>query len=282
MNRRSYAVGMSIAVVALLSLAQAGANAQTRRFRDGLVMAHKDVIIGSKLPRQIASVTVKEGDVVKEGELLIELDNEIEKLQVELARNRKKNDAPLRHAQVALAKARLDLKRLEKLKEDQVVSEIEFDRVKAQADLAAIEVDNQKFSQLEQELTFRLAQARLDQTRVNAPMDGICHKLFKHEGEYVDEREELVRLINIDKVNIDLRVPMTPETLRWLTVGKKARVVCELLAGKGVKPCTGEVTFVASVLDPASNTKLVRLVVDNPEHRLEPGMTVTVEFEVED
>ncbi len=264
-----------LTVLLIVLLACGGLRAEETVCRDALILAKTDIVLGSELRKKVARVPVKEDETVKEGQLLVELDNEAEKIRLDLARLRKENQNALEAARTAHEKAQVDLERVDDLYKKGGVSEFEFRKTKAQERLAAAEVANQQALLKEHELNYRMAQVQLEQTRITSPIDGRVLKLYKEPGEYVDEREEVVRLIDLKQVYVVVRLPQSQ--LGRVKKGDRTEVVCSE-CGDDAVTLEGEVEVVSPIIDPASKTFSVKLLLENEDEKLKPGLTATVKF----
>jgi len=78
-------------------------------------------------------------------------------------------------------------------------------------------------------------------------------------------------LVNVDRIKINLNVPEMD--VRFCRPGQEADVRVDAFPGKNLK---GAVDFVAYKADPATKTFPVRVLVENPGHKIRPGMIARV------
>lgn len=135
---------------------------------------------------QIARILVKEGDTVKEGDLLLELWNELHQAEVELAESQipeVENAARSACLQAAVAEREAD--RLVSLKDrgsasadqtDKAVTEAKAKEAQCDGARAAVEVSRGRLA---------VATAKLDQTRLFAPFDGVIAKINGEVSQFV-------------------------------------------------------------------------------------------------
>ncbi len=120
-----------------------------------------------------------------------------------------------------------------------------------------------------------LRQARVEHERgyIRSPIDGLVNNLHVEEGEFVDRGKPFVDLVNVDRIKIRVNVPELD--VRYLEVGQKAEVRVDAFPETRL---LGTVDFVPYKADPATKTFQVRVLIENPGHRIRPGMIVRVRF----
>jgi membrane fusion protein (multidrug efflux system) len=108
---------------------------------------------------------------------------------------------------------------------------------------------------------------------LKAPLTGTVNHLFVDEGEFVDKGKPFVDLVNVDKIKINVNVPELD--VRYLKVGQKTMVRVDAFQDRDL---LGVIDFVAYKADPATKTFHVKVIVDNPNHDIRPGMIARVAF----
>jgi multidrug efflux pump subunit AcrA (membrane-fusion protein)/YHS domain-containing protein len=102
---------------------------------------------------------------------------------------------------------------------------------------------------------------------VYAPIGGTVIEKNIRPGQYVKEGDALYLIADLNRVWLVLEV--YESELSWVRVGQSVQVTLEC---EPHKPLTGTVAFVEPVLTSASRTVRVRVIVDNQDARLKPGM----------
>jgi HlyD family secretion protein len=139
---------------------------------NGQMIPKTDVKISAYVPAKIVKLPVKEGDLVKKGQLLVQLDQTEFKAAVNQAK------AQLSSAQANLEQAQLVYDRQKGLFEKKLTSQEQYDAVSTELNLAQAQCD-QSVANLEQ------AEYNLSKTTMTAPMDGMVTALNAKEGEIV-------------------------------------------------------------------------------------------------
>ena len=128
------------------------------------------VKISAKVSGQILDLGVKEGDQVKKGQFLVQLDEEYYRAAVE------QNESNLKYAQAGFDKSKNEYDRSKKLFADNLISEAELDIAKSTYEQALAQVQ-------QYEAILKQAKDNLAKTTIYSPMDGIVSQLNKKVGE---------------------------------------------------------------------------------------------------
>ncbi len=121
------------------------------------------------------------------------------------------------------------------------------------------------------------AQKRLARRTVKSPLKGMVVKIYKEEGEWVEPRDSIIRIIQLDTLRVNARVDASkygPE-LR----GCKAELAV-LLPGQRREIYDGEVTFVDPELDADNQQLIIQADMKNHNGDLRPGMRGTLTIHV--
>ncbi|HKY95244.1 MAG TPA: efflux RND transporter periplasmic adaptor subunit, partial [Kiloniellales bacterium] len=146
----------------------------------GSLQSDESVWIASELAGRIEEILFEEGQTVKEGDVLVRLDDEL--AQVELI-----------DAQARLELAEANFKRVATLAESG--SATQRARDEAQTELARARA------------LFELISARIDKLSINAPFDGTVGLRKLSVGAYIEPGTEIVNLEKIDRLKVDFKVP---------------------------------------------------------------------------
>jgi len=212
----------------------------------GETEAWQDVTVPAEMGGTVEWIGPREGDRVKQGELVAKIDVSTLK-------------AALDRAQAAYDLAVQLSERRKQLFERKIINKEELDKSLTEETLAE----------------GNLRQARLEYQRgfVKAPITGIVNDLFVDEGEFVDRGSPFMEMVHVDKIKINVNVPELD--VRYIQVGEKALVTIDAFPDQQL---IGNIDFVAYKADPATKTFRVEVVVDNPQHNIRPGMIARVAF----
>ena len=212
----------------------------------GETEAWQDVVAGAETGGRVDWIGPKEGDFVKEGDLIARVDVSALK-------------AALDRAEAALGLADDRYERRVKLFERNIINQEELDKVRAEQALAKAD--------------FRQARVEYDRGFTRAPISGQVNHLFVKEGEFVDRGKPLVEMVNIDRVIVNVNVPELD--VRFLKKGQQATVRVDAFPDREV---LGAIDFVAYKADPATKTFLAKVLIHNRSHDIRPGMIARAAF----
>ena len=221
---------------------------------------NEDIKVAAQVAGRVVSMTVAEGDRVRAGHVLAQLEvRPLEEQQRSAA-------AAVEQARAALEAAESNLGRTQKLFERGIAAGKEVEDARAQRAASAAALAQARAG-------LEAAERQVSRSRVTSPIDGQVVKRFVGVGEQVDgsAAQPLLEVANVERVEIAAQVPA--EHLGEVRERMAAEVVCEALPGRTFE---GRVVGIAPALDPATNTALVRVAVANPEGLLKVGMFAEV------
>ncbi|MBP3127316.1 efflux RND transporter periplasmic adaptor subunit [Thalassospira sp. ER-Se-21-Dark] len=198
---------------------------------------------------EVADVLVRAGDKVTEGQVLVILDSDRERLARDLAA------VQARDAEQLLAR---------------------YEKARPLGAVAESEVDSARTALAEARIALDQAEVNLADRTILAPFDGIVGIPQIEAGDRVDSSTAIVTLDNIESILVDFEVAET----RFDNVrpGQSVRVETWSLPGEEF---TGVVESIGSRIDPESRTFAVRARVPNPNSRLLAGMSFAVYVDIE-
>ncbi len=215
----------------------------------------------------LASVKVEVGDWVKKGQLLAELESQIDEPALEVAKLRAADEFNTKGLKLERDFLRRKLARLTTLNQSSLVSD--ETREETEASLAKLE------AAIEQsELAHRIAlaelsraQAVLDQRRVFSPIDGVIVERHLSEGEFLAEQDYVVVISQLDPLNIRAFLPV--DAVDLVDLGQTATVEPE-------PPVSGryaaQIVAIDRVFDVASGTFGIVLQLTNDGGALPAGL----------
>lgn len=273
---------------------------------DGIIQPSRTTYIFPKRPGEVKQVLVKEGERVKQGDLLLEMETrEIDKnleqaqagvdaarAQLEMAKEglREEEINQIREA-VTQAETQLELaqssyERVKALHEDGIVSQQEYEKARTEKNLAQSNLVNAQINldlaksgardleiqaaraQLRQaEIQLELAEMAREDARITAPRDGVIINREVEPGELVGEAQPPLVLGNLNPLHLQINVG--ERDIGKLEPGQKAEIFLRALPDSKI---TGEVIRVSPVADPDSRLFTATIEIANPDHNIRPGM----------
>ena len=225
---------------------------------------NEDVRLAPQVAGRVVAMRVAEGDAVKQGDVVAEIDPQPLQDQARQAR------ATLSQARAALEAADLELARVGRLFARGIAAgkEVEDARSARAAAAAAVE---------QGEAGVSLAERQVDRAHVRTPISGQVVRRFVAVGEQVDgtPAQPLLEVANVTTVEVAARV--AAERLARVRPGQAAVVRSDAWPGRAFD---GRVIAVAPAVDPATNAALVRVRVPNPDRALMVGMFAEAQVEL--
>ena len=234
----------------------------------GQIEGSKQVEVRARVSGILQKQFYNEGDAVKDGAPLFEIDRAPYEIALSQAR------AQLAQATAQVDQARREEARLKPLVQDRAVSRKEYDDATSSRQLAEAAIQQANAS-------IRQAELNLSYTRVVAPLPGITGRAEHSIGTLITTDANGSLLTTINQVSpVWVRFSLAEGDLAKLPDGRLNRatpVVMELLLPDGSSyPLKGRLNFAASAIDTRLGTQQLRAEFDNPRQVLLPGQFVTV------
>ncbi|MEO6407584.1 MAG: efflux RND transporter periplasmic adaptor subunit [Burkholderiaceae bacterium] len=206
----------------------------------GTLRSRQGVMLRPEVSGRISKLGFGDGQRVARGQLLVQLDDTLQRAQVQQAR-----------AQASIA--RTNLERNRELVAQNFVSKSAVDQTAAAMEVADAQV--------------ALAQAQLVRMRIVAPFNGVAGIGSVSVGDYVKDGADLVNIEDTGSMFVDFRLP--ERVLARLKVGQDVAIALDSLPGRSF---AGRVDAFDAQLDSNGRSLLVRAKLDNRDGALRPGM----------
>ncbi|MFM5632437.1 efflux RND transporter periplasmic adaptor subunit [Aeromonas veronii] len=179
--------------------------------------------------------------------------------------------AALQRAEAVLARARIQIERLRPLLRTDAISRQTYDDAISQRDQAAADVAQARATLARHQLNLQFAS-------VEAPIAGRIDQALVSEGALVSPTDAtpMARIQQIDQVYVDVRQPASVlESLRQQAGSTAPELTVDILGSNGTpQGMQGHILFSGIEVDAGTGDVLLRVLVDNPERRLLPGLYV--------
>lgn len=223
------------------------ATAELQQF-DCLIEPQMTIELGSPAQGIVEEIPVRRGDTVQHGEVVARLQSDLEETALEMARTR------FEHLEKQYN--RLTVVQNKSLASDEIV-----EQAKSEMDTARLEVKRREIL--------------VDQRTITSPVDAVVVERLLAPGEYVYEQTPLLRLAKTDPLSVEVLMPTS--VYGRVREGMIANVVPEPpLQGK----YEATVEVIDKIMDAASSSFGVQLLLENPDLKIPAGLRCTLEIDI--
>lgn len=228
----------------------------------GTVQAFNTVQVRTRVDGQITRIAFKEGQFVKAGDTLVEIDPRPYQATLDQAKAKKAQD------EANIANANLDLQRYTKLGEFATRQQLDTQRSTVAQLTAQIAADDAAIFN---------AQTQVDYATVKSPIDGIVGLRLVDIGNIVNASAQtgIVTITQIEPITVIFTAPedQLPDIKAALAVAPP-KTIALTTDGKRVLS-TGTLALINNQVDTTSGTVRLKAVFDNKDHALWPGQSVS-------
>lgn len=216
----------------------------------GSLVAQQSAMLRAESSGRIAQILFEEGMPTVAGQLLVQLDTDLLKAELQQAQ-----------AQLALAQSRAS--RAQKLSKEGFISAQAQDESNSERAVAAAQVN--------------IIKTKIDKSQIKAPFDGVLGLRYINVGDYVSSGMDIVSLASIAQLQVDIRVP--EHYLAQIAVGTPIQL--QLDAQKG-QVFSGQVHAISPMIDEQGRSVVLRALVPNSEGQLRPGQFVRLSVDLDE
>lgn len=235
------------ASAALSPVVMAQTPASSSEWREGVAKPFRAVILSASLREVITSISVTEGERVKEGQVIVNLESAKEKVAVE-------------RLQLMQEKAQFDYNAAKRLFEQNVSSKDEA--LAKELELKRIKAD------------LKIAEAEVAEREIRSPLSGVVVHRLHEVGEAVNEAEPIMQVMEVDRLLLLFHLEAT--MLSVLKQGQEIEVTFPELSPPLQR--RAKVDFIDPEVDARSGLFRTRLLLDNQDGQARPGMKVRAKF----
>jgi RND family efflux transporter MFP subunit len=219
-------------------------------------------VVASEIEGLVEQFHPNEGDFVKKGAVLAQLDDSL--LQIEL-KGSKANKADV---EAQLLRARTDLKRSSELLATETIADKQYTD-----DLAEVQSLEARLSKFQAEIEHN--QDSIAKKTIRAPFTGFVVKEHTQVGEWVDKGGPIVTLADLSSIEVVVDVP--ERYVPRLGLGTSALVEIDALNPENF---AGKIAAIIPVGDAASRSFPVKVSIKNPDNRIKGGMLCRVSLAI--
>jgi len=252
----------------------------------GEVRPRVEVNISSQVPGQIVGLLVEEGDRVEARQVLVQLDperyrSEVRRLEAALRKAR----VDVERERVSVATAEVNLKRIEALYAQQIVSDEDLDQARLAVDSGRIGLRSLREQVRQVEADLARSRDDFSKTTLSSPIDGLVTLVNAKEGEQViigtmnNPGTVILTLSDMSEVLAEVRVDETDVT--QVEPGQSVEVRVDAVhdfAYDGLVESIGN----SAVREGTVSKFPVKIQITNPDDRLRPGMSAHASIKVDE
>lgn len=214
----------------------------------------------------VREVLVREGASVEAGQPLVQLDDELVKATLEIAKQNLESRGALTSAEAELRLHTARLAKLEPLARDGFARSDELDRARSEKDVAAARVLTAQETLQVRRREFDKIQIELQRRTVKSPIQGVVSKLHREVGEFVAPTDPvLITVVQLDPLLATFS--LKPAQASQLSTGMAVQVQF----ASQEQPVKGEVELVSPVTEARSGTVRVKVRIPNPQRACRSG-----------
>ena len=210
----------------------------------GTISPFKGVSVSNDAPGLVTAIRFESGAIVKQGDVLVELDSNVER------------------AQLAAVQARKELAAVNAGRSRALIASSSIPKAQLDNDEALVKSSESDVSAL---------QAQIARKTVRAPFSGRLGIRAVNLGQYLNPGTTITSLESMDSVFVDFALPQ--QNLRDVAVGSVVHITLE---GDASVPFEGVVKAVDPAIDATTRSIKVRASIPNQKEELRPGMFANV------
>lgn len=260
-------------ILCAVALAFAASDAAAAERYDCLIEPSSRIELAAASAGVLKAVHVDRGEPVAEGQVVAELVDDVQSVDVEIAKLRAEDKSEVRARRIRSSYERRKVTRQGRLAKRGVVSKQVLEDARTELALAEAELAIAEMRQRQLAAESARAEALLRLRRVVSPIDGVVVQRLLGAGEFASDDEPVLVIAAVDPLYVETFLPL--EALGKVAAGTNAAIFPE-------GPVGGEYQATVSAIDPvmdaASGTFGVRLILPNTDRRALAGLRCSLEF----
>ncbi|NQT03230.1 MAG: efflux RND transporter periplasmic adaptor subunit, partial [Planctomycetes bacterium] len=210
-----------------------------------VIEPNRIVIVSAEFEGRIERIPPKEGDSVKSGDLLVQINADLIRPVFEMAQEQVKRD-------------QIEFERMDNLVRDNATPQRDLDDARTKLAISKANLDE--------------VRARLERTRIYSPTAGRLNDIIVEEGEYVQVGTQVAEVVDNDTVKVVVGVP--ERDISFFSIGQKAEVFVNVKGND--TSMAGEISFISELADLQTRSTRVEISLDNKKRLLRSGKIVLV------
>ena len=265
-NRFQFASLVSLAIFTF-AMTASSALGQLSKQAEGFTEPFKTVVVASPESGVIQSLNVREGDKVRAGDVLAQLETQVLIASANAARERLKARGEINGATASVQNKAHLLKQMQQLLKSEHASDKEVKQAQLEYDLANANLETAQDELRAQEMEVKKIEAQLERRIIRAPNSGVVLEVPRQIGEAISATEsQVATIVALDQLRV--RYFLTTAQAKSIKHGSQMQVSF---------PDTGQTTtatvdFVSPVTDSKSGTVRVEFLIENQTGNYRSGL----------
>lgn len=230
----------------------------------GSLKTPEQVTISPKKAGIISKIFVREGDQVRKGQVLVQLDEVDARLQVERA------EARVREAEASLETNRSTLARYKRLLESKVIPLQTYEDLNLKVTLDEARLDLARAD-------LNLARQNLLDHQILSPIEGMVSLKMASIGDHVNvaPKDEILKIVQMDPLELEFYIPET-----WVGKVRKGTRIQFTVKAFSEEKQSAILQMISPAADPATRNVKMKATASNPHYRLKPGFFAEITIPV--
>ncbi|MBD3403860.1 efflux RND transporter periplasmic adaptor subunit [candidate division GN15 bacterium] len=240
----------------------------------GKVRARNQVELYPEVSAVVTSVYAENGDLVNEGDPLIQLrDTEFRERLKQAEADLQIARAQAKQAEAEHRRMQSELRRATRLSEQDLISPTEFETIQTQAVAAEADAELARARVEQAEATVEERREALARTTIRAPVGGTVGNRRAEVGMLVTPNTRVYTLGKMDSVIVE--VVLTDRMLAYIKEDQRSQIMGQTLPGGSM---SAPLSRISPFLHPVTHSTTAEIDLANPDRALKPGMFVTVDI----
>lgn len=243
-------------------------------YHEGIIYSKEEVSLSFPLDGVISKIYLKDGDIVKKGDMLLKLDDDLQELEVlrkkEILNDNSEYNANKKNLTIIEDSYKSTKKLYDKTAS---VSRDELNSIQIQYESLLGKVNAHKAKKKQEEVEYKIANEVLKKYRIKSPINGVISDLKYHEGEWAKMGEVIVKVVDVDNCYIELNIE--EPLARNLKLNSKATIS----SNNDSIEKQGTIYYIAPSAESASALIKIRIEFKNNKPKITPGVMGKVTLE---
>ncbi|MDH3717348.1 MAG: efflux RND transporter periplasmic adaptor subunit [Planctomycetota bacterium] len=267
-NNPGYRFVASLLFVVWLALGSSGSPVLAAGLMiTGFTEPLQQVDVASPEPGLVQTIDVREGDPVRSGQLLANLDNAVLEARLAVAKAKAESTAPV---DAALAQYTLKKKRfvvIEQLHAQDNANVEELEHARSESAVAHAKLKAAETEQRLSALDAARIEAEIRHRQIRSPVDGVVLQLYRKPGEFLSSADPvLVTIANLDTLLVKFYVPTADAE------GYAEGQTVDVRMSRNHRMAKAQIQFVSPVTDADSGTVRMDVVIQNNDRQFRSGV----------